>query len=240
MGPILRPSFLGWRQNTPAGVVYVVAKAPRAGAAKTRLCPPLSPEQAARLAEAFLRDVLAAAHAAGLSCRLICRDRREQRALQELAGRLASVHVQFGRGLGDAMESAFLQGLRDGFRAVGVLGADTPTLPAEILSDAFAGIDDGADVAIGPSEDGGYYLLVARALHAHLFRDIPWSTSTVGAETIARCRAAGLRVHTLPAWYDVDDAASLARLQTHLAVAPASLAQYTRAALTGIRSVTSR
>jgi rSAM/selenodomain-associated transferase 1 len=213
---------------SPPGVVYVVAKAPRGGVAKTRLCPPLLPDQAARLAEAFLLDTVDTVRRAGLPPRVICRDRAERAYLAPVAG--VHVEAQDGAGLGDALECAFRRGLDDGFPVVAVLGADSPTLPAAMLEQAFRAVAAGADVALGPSEDGGYYLLVARALHPSLFRNMPWSTSAVAKLTLRRCRAAGLRVHVLPLWYDVDDPAALVRLRRDLASATPH-AVHTRAAL---------
>jgi len=211
--------------------VYVMAKAPRAGAAKTRLCPPLYPVQAARLAEALLLDAVAVVQRAGCQVRIMCRSTSEQLALEELLGATTSVSVQAGKGLGDALESAFRQGLTDGGAAVAVLGADSPTLAPAVVREAFVALRRGADVALGPSEDGGYYLLAARALHPALFYDMPWSTSAVGALTLARCQDAGLSTYLLPTWYDVDDGASLARLQMELRTGAPSLSPRTRAAL---------
>ncbi len=215
-------------------VVYVVAKAPRAGETKTRLCPPLAAAQAAELAGAFLGDALAVVRQARCEARVICRSARERSVLARLVGVAASIHVQDGTGLGDALESAFRQGLADGFGAVGVLGSDSPTLPPLLLRQAFSAVARGADVALCPCADGGYYLLAARALHPRLFRDMAWSTSAVAETTLARCRREWLRTHLLPAWYDVDDAASLARLRTDLANGPPGTAPRTRSVLRGM------
>ena len=222
------------------GVVYVVAKAPRPGEAKTRLCPPLQPDRAARLAEAFVLDTLTAVRATNLHARVICRNPAERADLEQRIGGLATVCTQAGTGLGDALESAFRQGLTDGFPAVGVLGADTPTLPPKVLDDAFAALEQGADVSLGPSEDGGYYLLAARALHRALFRQMAWSTTSVARTTIQRCHALGLRTHFLPEWYDVDDPDSLTRLLGHLREAPSSLAPHTRRQLAGHASMSTQ
>lgn len=214
-------------------VVYVVAKAPRAGQAKTRLSPPLTPEQAARLAAAFLQDTIALTLRAGVEVRLICRDEDERAALLPCAG-VASVHVQRGTGLGAALETAFVQGMEGGYAAVAVLGADTPTLPAAVVARAFAALEGENDVVLGPSDDGGYYLLAARRLHPELFRDMTWSTSDVAAETLRRCAGRTLRTHLLPEWGDVDDAAALARLRASLAGARPDVAPHTRAALSAL------
>lgn len=213
------------------GVVYVVAKAPRPGHSKTRLCPPLSPDEAARLARAFLLDTLANVRDAGLVPRIICRDPAEQALLRGLVGRSATVHVQDGEGLGEAMESAFRQGLAEGFREVAVLGADSPTLPPAVLVEAFHAVGGGHDVALGRSDDGGYYLLAARAVHGSLFRDMIWSTPAVAEVTLGRCRAAALRTYLLPSWYDVDDVPALASLRRELLRLPTGVAPYTRAEL---------
>jgi rSAM/selenodomain-associated transferase 1 len=212
-------------------VVYVVAKAPSAGVSKTRLCPPLQPGQAAELALAFLGDTLTSVDRVGCTARVMCRDTAEQAALQRSVGVTTRVSVQGGRGLGDALESAFREGLGDGFAAVAVLGADSPTLPSSILRGALRALTGGADAVLGPTEDGGYYLMAARRLHPALFRDMPWSTNRVAAVTLDRCRQAGLRTHLLPCWYDVDDAPALTRLRAELAQARASLAPRTRSAL---------
>jgi rSAM/selenodomain-associated transferase 1 len=211
----------------------VVAKAPRPGEAKTRLCPPLLPDQAAGLAAAFLLDTVVKVQQAGVAARLICRDAAEKALLRARFDGLAPAVVQRGEGLGDALESAFRFGLADGFSAVGVLGSDIPTLPVAVIRDAFAAVAGGADVALGPADDGGYYLLVARRPHPALFRDMVWSTSSVARETLVRCRALGLRVDVLPNWYDVDDGPALDRLKTELATFPPDLAPHTRAALDG-------
>jgi rSAM/selenodomain-associated transferase 1 len=235
----------------PDGVVYVVAKAPRPGVSKTRLCPPLTPEQASHLAAAFLRDTLSNVTLAGLSPRIVCQGMTEQQELRRLVGPLTQVSIQSGAGLGDALDGAFREGFADGFAAVAMLGADSPTLPARVIREAFAGLTDDNDVALGPCEDGGYYLLAARRVYPWLFRDMPWSTDGVASETLRRSKALGLRrrlevtrpglrTHVLPAWYDVDDAASLAILRMDLRRLPVSTAPHTRAALETLDEVTMR
>ena len=219
--------------------VYVVAKAPRPGQSKTRLCPPLGPAQAAHLAAAFLQDTIALVREAGVDLRLICRDEAERQALLPFVGdgtAAAAVHVQSGIGLGAALESAFEIGLSEGCDAVGVLGMDTPALPPRIVTESFEALAS-ADVALGPSVDGGYYLLTARRLVPDLFRDMVWSTANVAAETRQRCAALGLRVHDLPQQDDVDDFAALLRLRDALDGTDGGGARRTRAALAELCSV---
>ncbi|MBV9913139.1 MAG: TIGR04282 family arsenosugar biosynthesis glycosyltransferase [Sinobacteraceae bacterium] len=208
-----------------------MAKAPRPGVTKTRLCPPLRPDQAAQLASAFLLDTLATANMAGVRSRLVCRNISEQQALHQLVGPGMHVSVQSGEGLGDALEGAFRDGLADGAKAVAVLGADSPTLPVLVVREAFVALACGFDVVLGPAEDGGYYLLAGRAVYPWLFREMSWSTDGVASETLRRCRTLGLRTHVLPTWYDVDNATSLDILRTDLRRMPTGTAAHTRAVL---------
>jgi hypothetical protein len=101
------------------------------------------------------------------------------------------------------------------------MNSDGPTLPQTCLEEAFSALDS-ADVTLGLSHDGGYYLIGMRQLHPDLFRGIDWSTERVIPQTLAICRRLGLAVHQLPAWYDVDVEADLARLTGDLARHPAA------------------
>jgi uncharacterized protein len=205
--------------------IGVMAKAPRPGLAKTRLCPPLNPAQAAKLSAAFLRDIteniaLAARAAPIHGCVAYAPAGAEGWFAGHLAGgtdliladgSLPMPHdVQgFGRCLLHAVQAI----LGAGFGAACLVNSDSPTLPTSVLvRAAHVILAPGDRVVLGPAEDGGYYLLGMKRLHAHLFADIAWSTAGVAAATRARAAAIGLEVITLPVWYDVDDADSLARL----------------------------
>jgi glycosyltransferase A (GT-A) superfamily protein (DUF2064 family) len=113
-----------------------------------------------------------------------------------------------------------------------LIGCDSPALPTEFLDRAvrLAG-DPATDLVLGPSEDGGYYLIGARSPRPELFADIPWSTGQVLEATERRARGLGLRIGWLPPWFDVDTAGDLDRLQAALAGAPAAAAPQTRRAL---------
>lgn len=231
----------------------VMAKAPRAGRAKTRLCPPLRPAQAAALSAAFLRDITEnialASHAAPIQgcvafapagdegsfsghlaegTRLILADGSPQMP-RDVQG--------FGRSLLHAARTLFATG----FGAVCLVNSDSPTLPTELLiRAAHSLLTSGERVVLGPADDGGYYLLGMKQPHAHLFADIAWSTSRVAATTKARAVALGLEVVTLPTWYDVDDAASLDRLVAGVDegyAAPATNAWIERSGLRGSMSL---
>jgi len=212
-------------------VVYVIAKAPQQRTCKTRLTPPLSSRQAVELARAFLLDAVEIVQQAGLDVRVMCRSAAERALLIGLLGEDASISVQRGRGLGSALESAFSEGLAAGYAAVGVFGADSPTLDPRILRSAFAALEDGADVALGPSADGGYYLLAARDVHPRLFQRMPWGTNRVAQLTLRNCESVGLTVSMLPTWYDVDDWAGLVELREEIREDAPQIARHTRRAL---------
>ena len=219
-----------------SSVVYIVAKAPRPGTAKTRLSPPLTPEQAARVAEAFLLDVLGLARQArALVVRAMCRDQSDLDHIRQLCGRHVEVLCQLEPGLSAALEECFIHGLADGFAKVAVLGGDSPTLPPGLIEQAFDALDS-HDVVVGPTEDGGYYLLGARAAHPMLLRGMVWSTDRVFEDTMARARGAGLETAVLPPWYDVDTPEDLARIARDLESGPSGLAPHTRDVLKAVDS----
>ena len=113
----------------------------------------------------------------------------------------------FGRCLLHAAQALFKQG----FGSVCLLNADSPNLPTNILKHAAEALAAPGDrIALGPAEDGGYYILGMKAPHARLFQNVDWSTEWVAAQTLAHARGLGLEVVRLPIWYDVDDAQSLA------------------------------
>ncbi len=209
-------------------VVYVIAKAPQPRTCKTRLCPPLSASQAVGLARAFLLDAVEIVQRSGIDVRVMCRSSAEQVLLRDTLDADVPVSVQRGRGLGSALESAFAEGRQDGCSAVGVFGADSPTLDPRLLRNAFAALDDGADVSIGPSADGGYYLLAARHVNPRLFHRMPWGTSAVADITLQRCEQLGLVTAMLPTWYDVDDWAGLVQLREEISRDAPEVARHTR------------
>jgi hypothetical protein len=213
--------------------IGVMAKAPMAGRSKTRQCPPLWPAQAAALSAAFLRDVTEnialaarqapiqgfAAYAPAGSDALLRDHLAAGTGLLLADGSPDMPHgVQgFGRCLLHAMQAMFAAGFGAGI----VLNSDSPTLPTSLLATAaFLLLAPGQRVVLGPADDGGYYLLGATVPYAGLFADIAWSTDTVAATTRVRAASLGLQVIELPRWYDVDDAASLARLLAELRATP--------------------
>jgi rSAM/selenodomain-associated transferase 1 len=203
----------------PKGVcaLAVMTKAPRAGSVKTRLTPPLTPEEAAALNICFLRDTTTALAA------IVTEGRARGIAVYTPLGAEASYNgilpqnfdlvPQRGEAFGERLISASEDLLRLGFESLCLIDSDSPTVPPAAFAQAVEILSQPGDaVVLGPSDDGGYYLIGLKKLHRALFSGITWSTEHVLEETIARARHLNLNVHFLPTWYDVDDRATLARL----------------------------
>ena len=197
--------------------IAVMAKASAPGRTKTRLVPPLTFDEAAALNTAFLRDIAdnllhAARHAAIAGYAAYAPPGSEgffQRVLPPTIGLIGASMPNFG----DCLFRTIQQILARGHGSAVVLNSDSPTLPTAFLietADALA--RPGERAVLGPSSDGGYYLLGLKTAHRRLFEDIAWSTERVAGETLERAREIGLDVHMLPVWYDVDDIAGLRRL----------------------------
>ncbi|HEX5325473.1 MAG TPA: TIGR04282 family arsenosugar biosynthesis glycosyltransferase [Acetobacteraceae bacterium] len=205
--------------------IAVMAKAPQAGRAKTRLVPPLDPAGAAALSAAFLRDITANIALAGrdapVAGAIAYAPAGTEALLSEVLAPGTFLLLADGsppmpprvEGIGRSLLHAVRSLLADGYRGACVVNADSPTLPTEHLRRAAAELlAPGDRIVLGPAEDGGYYLLGVKAPHAALFEDIAWSTAAVAAQTRERARDLGLDIVELPPWYDVDDRASLDRL----------------------------
>lgn len=217
--------------------LVIVGKAPLPGEAKTRLCPPLRPEQAARLYGAFLADTTRLALRLDFDRVTLVYPPRAgaEQLLGALLPESVALLAQAGSGLGEALPGAFRTHFGAGFDRVVLIGSDNPTLPGEIVQAAATGLD-AHDVMLGPSSDGGYYLVAMDRLHPKLFENIAWSTDVVLSQTLARARQQGLRVGLLPGWYDVDTVAELRRLQHDLGELPGEVAPATRRALSAMES----
>ena len=120
--------------------------------------------------------------------------------------------LQQGSGLGERMEHAFTGLFAKGYEAIIIIGSDCMELTPVIIMQAFAALLQ-HDVVIGPSADGGYYLLGLTRMHSRLFQNMPWSTGAVLQETLKRCREAGLQFSLCPLLHDIDDEAGWNRYQ---------------------------
>lgn len=198
-----------------------MTKEPRAGRVKTRLIPPLTMEEAAALNICFLRDMTAmiALTAAQEAVRGV--------AIYTPAG-AAPFYADFlppgfhlvpqrGELLGERLIFALQDLFQLGFESACLINSDSPTVPPQTFAEAAAILAQPEDtIVLGPTEDGGYYLLGVKRVHRALFEDISWSTDSVLEQTIARAKKLKVKVHLLPTWYDVDDRVTLQRLYTEL------------------------
>lgn len=204
------------RPARPARVALaVMAKAPAPGEVKTRLCPPLTPAQAAALARCFLADRVEQLAAIEGGDPMVAFTPREREAeLRALLGPGVRLVPQAGADLGARLDRLLTDLLAEGYAGAVAIDADSPTLPTACLARACAHLLAGAaDVVVGPTEDGGYYLIGLATPVPALFHDVPWSTPAVLEETVARARRLGLRLALLPRWFDVDRGEDLARLR---------------------------
>jgi glycosyltransferase A (GT-A) superfamily protein (DUF2064 family) len=233
-------------------VLVIMAKQPAVGRTKTRLSPPLTPAEAAALYEAMLRDTIQlGARLEGVRLAIAVTPPEAVSTFRRIGPPGVILLPVAGVDIGDCLSQVLGRLLAAGHPQAIALNSDGPTLPESRLRQAFAWLDadnadagrrrpgsgrqhpadnkhPSADVVLGPSEDGGYYLIGLKQACPELFRDIEWSSERVTAQTLARAQAMGLSVALLPPWYDVDTSADLARLQGELATLPPEALPHTR------------
>lgn len=201
--------------------IAVMAKASVPGRTKTRLTPLLSPVEAAAFNTAFLKDVSANLLAAGRSAAIhgymaYGPPGAQQFFIDHLPPEIRLIEAWYPN-FGDCLFRAINGLFEAGHASAVVLNSDSPTLPTALLVETAEMLARPGDRAVlGPSTDGGYYLLGIKQAHRRLFDDIDWSTERVARQTLERAREIGLDVHCLPAWYDVDDSQSLRQLHAEL------------------------
>ncbi len=205
--------------------IAVMAKASVPGLTKTRLVPPLTHEQAAALNTAFLQDVTgnmllaasqAAPHASIAGYAAYGPPGSEEFFRRHFSPSIGLIEAWLPN-FGDCLYHAICTILARGHAAAVVLNADSPTLPTALLNEtAEVLVQPGDRAVLGPSIDGGYYLLGLKAAHRRMFEDIAWSTARVAEETRERAHEIGLELHELPMWYDIDDSETLRRLHGEL------------------------
>jgi uncharacterized protein len=246
---ILDPNFPDLGASSQCALA-VMTKAPQAGRVKTRLAPPLTPEQAAELNKCFLRDTAVAissarcsgglrppdaagAHRGPLQCCgvAVYTPVGAESAYTDILPVDFSLLPQRGDEFGERLYFAVEDLFKYGFEAVCLIDSDSPTVPAENFAEAVELLSTHEDrVVLGPSDDGGYYLIGVKKPHRRLFEQIDWSTERVLNQTIQRAMELELEVKLLPSGYDVDDGASLRRLCNELLAdtTSADIAPYTR------------
>jgi rSAM/selenodomain-associated transferase 1 len=197
-----------------ACAVAVMAKASIPGKTKTRLVPPLTQHEAAMLNTAFLRDaadnILSAAAFANISGWMAYAPVGSQPFFRTHLPESIGLIETAAATLGECLLAAATTLLRSGHGAVCLINSDSPPLPVGYLVAAATALAAPGDrIVLGPSTDGGYYLIGMKRPHPGLFADIDWSTDQVFAQTLARAGALGLSVFELPSWYDVDNVETL-------------------------------
>src|ERR1700751_1280378 len=203
-------------------VLVIMAKAPRPGAVKTRLALSLSPEAVTDFYCCLFEDTLALARALKLGdveVAIMCPE-SDVSELGQLARREASVVAQKGEGLAAGLTSVFAHFAEGHQRRVIAFNSDSPHLPRSVLEDAFETLA-AHDVVVGPTHDGGYYLVGAKASHPALFASDGMGTSSALERLLSRTRSLELSVGFAEAFYDIDVADDLIRLATELRLAPA-------------------
>jgi rSAM/selenodomain-associated transferase 1 len=201
-------------------VLVIMAKAPRSGAVKTRLAPSLSPEAATDFYCCLLDDTLALGRSLGdVEVAIMCPD-SDVNELAHLAGDQASVVAQKGEGLAAGLTSVFAHFAEDRQRRTIAFNSDSPHLPRSVLEAAFETLA-AHDLVVGPTHDGGYYLVGAKASHPALFARGGMSTSSALERLLSRARALRLSVGFADPFYDIDIADDLTRLAAELRLAPA-------------------
>jgi len=198
-----------------------MARAPVAGRCKTRLIPVLGAQGAAALQAAMLQDCLASFGALPVDRRVLLAAPEDHgvAVLKTLAPQGWDVVPQLGDDLGRRMLRAF-KSLGPAGDAVVVVGSDAPTVPVDPIARALPRLAGEKRALLGPSEDGGYWLIGLTTLDPTVFREIPWSTKLVLPRTRERLREAAYAVEELPTWYDVDEPADLERLKAELRAHP--------------------
>ena len=234
---VLEPN-LSDRMSRGLCALAVMTKAPRAGQVKTRLVPPLTPQEAADLNKCFLQDTAVAISSA---CSSVLRPPTAAVAVYTPVGAESaytdvlptdfSLLPQRGDKFGERLYFAVEDLFKCGFDSVCLIDSDSPTVAAENFAEAIDLLGSSDDcVVLGPSDDGGYYLIGVKKPHRHLFEQIDWSTERVLNQTMQSANAMGVEVKLLPTGYDIDDDASLRRLCNELLAetTSADIAPHTR------------
>jgi uncharacterized protein len=207
------------RSSSSDRVLVIMAKAPRPGSVKTRLISKLSPESVTAFYGCLLDDTLALARSLGdVEVAIMCPD-SDVNELAQLAGNEVNVVAQKGAGLAAGLTSVFAHFAEDHARRTIAFNSDSPHLPRSVLEDAFETLAS-HDLVVGPTDDGGYYLIGAQASHPTLFASDGMSTSSALERLLSRARGLQLSVGFVEPFYDIDVADDLTRLADELRLAP--------------------
>jgi uncharacterized protein len=204
--------------------VGTICKTPAAGFCKTRLSPPLAPEDCAGLSACFIRDltntIVEVAGDSGAVPYAVYTPIGSEEALRKILPRDFRLQPQVEGGFGVRLKTGLADLLRAGHAGAILINSDSPTLPAAIIRQAVDAVRAKRGVVLSPALDGGYTLIGVSEVDDELFDDMPWSTPEVYRLTVERAAAIGRPVFDVPGWYDIDDAESLNILRSEFAGQP--------------------
>jgi len=169
--------------------LIIFAKSPIPGKVKTRLIPYITPTEAAELYKAFVTDIICDTHK--LKCEQVTiayTPSNAEATFHSICGRSVNYLPQKGNNLGERMKNAFKRSFDKGFKRTVIIGTDSPTLPLSYIRDAFDVLKE-VPVTIGPTFDGGYYLIGLSEQNDAIFDGVDWSTSRVFGQTLTRIQA---------------------------------------------------
>lgn len=205
--------------ETSAAVV-VMAKQPRIGYTKTRLCPVFTPQQASEFYEALLLDtIMLASSLSGVRLAVAITPAGSRAYFEQVTPPVTLLIPVEGVDIGGCLAQAMDHLFSAGYSHVIALNSDGPSLPRDYLLQAFSSLDE-KDVVLGPSEDGGYYLIRLSKYCSEIFQQISWSTPLVLSQTLSRTKTLSLHVELTPPWYDVDNAKEALRVASELSRFP--------------------
>jgi uncharacterized protein len=195
--------------------LVIMAKAPRLGSVKTRLAERLSLQAVTELYRCLLNDTIALAQALDhVEIAIMC-PASDVEDLSRAVAKTVQIVPQTGRGLAAGLDSVFAHFAAPGHQRVIAFNSDSPHLPASILETAFDALG-ACDLVVGPTHDGGYYLVGAKASYPGLFASDGMGTANAFEALLTRARALGLSVHLTDLFYDIDVAADLTQLADEL------------------------
>ena len=196
--------------------LIIFAKSPIPGKVKTRLTPCITPTEAAELYKAFIIDIIGNTHK--LKCERVTiayTPSNEEATFYSICGQSVDYLPQKGHDLGERMKNAFKHSFDKGSKRTVIIGTDSPTLPSSYIQKAFDALKE-VSVTIGPTLDGGYYLIGLSEQNDAIFDGIDWSTSKVFGQTLTRIQVVNKQLYVLPPWYDVDTPDNLEFLRSHI------------------------
>jgi uncharacterized protein len=200
--------------------LVIMAKAPRLGSVKTRLAGRLSMQAVTELYRCLLNDTISLAQSLdGVEVAIMCPE-SDVEELSSAVPKTIPIVPQTGEGLAAGLDSVFARFADSGQRRVIAFNSDSPHLSASVLKSAFD-LLEACDLVVGPTHDGGYFLVGAKVSHANLFTREGMGTANALDALLTQARALGLSEHLIEPFYDIDVKEDLARLAAELRAAPA-------------------